>query len=46
MLQCVRTQLKYLKRYNHQLFEYQCIIEPLLVALAPEWLRTLKRICL
>lgn len=43
MLQCVQTQLKYLKLYNRPLTDYRFIIEPLLVALAPEWLRNLKR---
>lgn len=43
MLQCVKTQLKYLRRYNRPLIEYHYILEPLAVALAPEWLRTLKR---
>ena len=43
MFQCVKTQLKYLKRYSRPITDYRCIIEPLLVALAPEWLRTLKR---
>lgn len=43
MLQCVRTQMKYLKRYNRPVSEYRHILEPLLVAMAPEWLRTLKR---
>ncbi len=43
MLQCVRTQLKYLKRYHRPITEYKCIIEPLLVAITPEWLRIIKR---
>lgn len=43
MLQCVKTQLKYLKLYHRSVTEYGFIIEPLLTALAPGWLRTLKR---
>lgn len=43
MFQCVRTQLKYLKLYERPVAEYRFIIEPFLVAIAPEWLRTLKR---
>lgn len=43
MYQCIRTQLKYLKLYNRPVVEYRFIIEPFLVAIAPEWLRTLKR---
>ncbi len=43
MLQCVKTQLKYLKLHNRLPLEYRFIIEPFLVAIAPEWLRTLKR---
>lgn len=43
MFQCVRTQLKYLKLYNQPIFKYGLIIEPFLVAIAPEWLRTIKR---
>lgn len=43
MVQCVKTQLKYLRRYARPLTEYRYILEPLAVASAPEWLRTLKR---
>ena len=43
MLQGVETQLKYLKLYEQPVMEYRFIIEPFLVAIAPEWLRTLKR---
>ncbi len=43
MLQCVKTQLKYLNLYDRPWKEYRFIIEPLVVALAPEWLRKLKR---
>lgn len=43
MLLCVKTQLLYLKKYHHPWREYRYILTPLLVALAPEWLRTLKR---
>lgn len=43
MLLCVRTQLRYLKAYGRPWHEYRFILGPLLVALAPEWLRTLKR---
>ena len=43
MFQCVKTQKKYLKLYKRSLSEYRFIIEPFLVALAPEWLRTLKQ---
>lgn len=43
MLQCVKTQLKYLNLYDRPWKEYRFIIEPLSVALAPEWLRSIKR---
>lgn len=43
MFQCVKTQLKYLRLYKRPWIEYRFIIEPLLVALSPEWLRNLKR---
>ncbi|MGB5018620.1 MAG: glycosyltransferase [Candidatus Moraniibacteriota bacterium] len=43
MLQCVKTQKKYLKLYNLPFLEYRFIIEPFLVAIAPQWLRTFKR---
>lgn len=43
MFQCVKTQLKYLGLYDRPWKEYRFIIEPLSVALAPEWLRKLKR---
>ncbi len=43
MFQCVRTQLRYLKYYHRPLIDYIAIIEPLLVALTPHWLRALKQ---
>lgn len=43
MFQCVRTQLEYLKLYDRPVTEYRFIIEPFLVAITPEWLRTIKR---
>ncbi len=43
MLQCVKTKIKYLKLYDRSFLEYRHIIEPLLVALSPEWLRQVKR---
>ncbi len=43
MLQCVKTQLKYLKLYNRPITNYRYIIEPFLVAMAPQWLRTIKQ---
>ncbi|TXH07762.1 MAG: glycosyltransferase [Candidatus Moraniibacteriota bacterium] len=43
MFSCVKTQLLYLKQYHRPLWEYCFILNPLLVALAPEWLRQLKR---
>lgn len=43
MLLCVKTQLHYLKLYHRSLSEYRYLIGPLLIALVPEWLRTLKR---
>ncbi|MFA9261880.1 MAG: glycosyltransferase [Undibacterium sp.] len=43
MFQCVKTQLKYLQRYNQSITAYRYIFEPLAVALVPEWLRRLKR---
>lgn len=43
MLLCVKTQLLYLKQYHRPWYEYRYILIPFLIALAPEWLRTLKR---
>lgn len=43
MLQCVKTQLKYLRLYQRPLWDYRYISEPLLVALTPHWIRQLKR---
>ncbi len=43
MLQCVKTQLKYLNLYRKPLSLYFYILEPLLVAVTPAWIRTLKR---
>ncbi len=43
MLLCVKTQLYYLKQYHRPLSEYRYIVEPLMIAFTPEWLRTIKR---
>lgn len=43
MLQCVKIQLKYLKLYRRSFLEYRFILEPLLVALTPTWIRSFKR---
>lgn len=43
MMLCVKTQLYYLRKYHRPWHEYRYIFNPLLVALAPDWLRTLKR---
>jgi glycosyltransferase involved in cell wall biosynthesis len=43
MLQCIKTQLKYLKLHHRTPMEYRFIMEPFFMALIPNWLRTLKR---
>ena len=43
MLQCVQTQLKYIKLYHLPCTQYRFILEPLLVALTPSWIRSVKR---
>lgn len=43
MFQCVKTQLRYLRYYHMPLSDYRHMIEPILVAITPNWLRTLKR---
>lgn len=43
MMLCVKTQLYYLRKYHRPWHEYRYIFNPFLVALAPDWLRTLKR---
>lgn len=43
MLQCVKTQLKYIKKYDLPIFNYIYIIKPLLVALTPSFIRNFKR---
>jgi glycosyltransferase involved in cell wall biosynthesis len=43
MLQCVKTRIKYLRRYKRSLCEYKWLAEPILVAIAPQWLKKLKR---
>lgn len=43
MLQAIKTRLRYLKKYKRPLLEYCYIYDLLIIALLPEWLRTLKR---
>lgn len=43
MWQFFKTQLRYLWRYRRPISDYRYLIEPLLVIIAPEWLKRLKR---
>lgn len=43
MRQCVRTQIRYLRRYRRPLWEYAYILDPLLMALSPSFIREWKR---
>lgn len=43
MLQCMKTQIKYLRRYAQPLTEYRCLFEPLAVILTPGWIKKMKR---
>lgn len=43
MLQSIRTQLKYIRKYRMSSTHYLALAEPLIVVLAPNWLRDLKR---
>lgn len=43
MWQCMKTQVKYIKRYSLSLKNYLYLIEPLIVILTPNWAKNLKR---
>lgn len=43
MLQCIKTQIRYIKKLHRSLFEYRFILEPLIVILTPAFIRNLKR---
>lgn len=43
MMQCLKTQIKYIKKLNRSFFEYRFILEPMLVVLTPQFIRKLKR---
>ena len=43
MFQSVKTLWQYLRQYHRPLNDYGSLLEPILVALAPDWLRSLKR---
>ncbi len=43
MRQCVRTQIRYLRRYRRPFWEYVYILDPLLMALTPSFIREWKR---
>lgn len=43
MWQYIKTQYKYLRKLRRPLSDYCFIIEPMIVVLTPQWIRTLKR---
>jgi glycosyltransferase involved in cell wall biosynthesis len=43
MWQCMKTQVKYIKKYNFSVSNYLYLIEPLIVILSPNWVKNLKR---
>jgi glycosyltransferase involved in cell wall biosynthesis len=43
MIQCIRTQIKYIRKYKLPIISYLVLIEPMVVILTPAWLRGLKR---
>lgn len=43
MLQCIKTQIKYIKKLKRSFFECRFIIEPILVIITPQFIRKLKR---
>lgn len=43
MLQCLKTQMHYIRELHRSPFEYRFILEPLVVLLTPAFIRDLKR---
>jgi glycosyltransferase involved in cell wall biosynthesis len=43
MLQCLKTQKKYIQKYKASPLNYFFMLEPLLVVLAPDFIRKIKR---
>lgn len=43
MLQCLKTQIRYIKKLRRSPFEYRFLLEPLVVILTPAFIRNLKR---
>lgn len=43
MWQCVKTQVKYIRKYHLSVRNYLYLIEPLIVILSPNWVKNLKR---
>lgn len=43
MLQCVKSKIKYIKRYSLSRWNYIYLIEPLIVAYTPRFIRDIKR---
>jgi len=43
MIQCFKTQIRYIRILQRSPLEYRFLIEPLLVLIAPLWLKQLKR---
>lgn len=43
MFQCLKTQIRYIKKLNRSPLEYRFLLEPLVVILTPAFIRSLKR---
>lgn len=43
MLQCIKTQIKYIKKYHYPWTNYFYLLEPLLVFLLPKFIKDFKR---
>jgi glycosyltransferase involved in cell wall biosynthesis len=43
MIQCLKTQKKYIEKYNLPIFNYLYLLEPILVILTPNFIKMLKR---
>lgn len=43
MIQCLKTQRKYIKKYNMPIFNYLYLLEPLLIIATPNFIKNLKR---
>lgn len=44
MLQCIKTQIKYIKKYQQSPGYYRYTIEPLILILLPDWIKKAKRL--